>query len=40
MAAPCSVPGLGAPNGYFADLATWSKINFLYTPKMLAEIEG
>jgi hypothetical chaperone protein len=31
-------PGLGAPNGYFADLATWSKINFLYTPKMLAEI--
>lgn len=31
-------PGLAAPNGYFADLATWSKINFLYTPKMLAEI--
>jgi hypothetical chaperone protein len=30
--------GLAAPNGYFADLATWSKINFLYTPKMLAEI--
>lgn len=31
-------PGLAAPNGYFTDLATWSKINFLYTPKMLAEI--
>jgi hypothetical chaperone protein len=31
-------PGLAAPNGYFADLATWSKINFLYVPKMLTEI--
>ncbi|WP_207479440.1 Hsp70 family protein [Arenibaculum pallidiluteum] len=31
-------PGLAAPRGYFQDLATWSKINFLYVPRVLAEI--
>jgi hypothetical chaperone protein len=30
--------GLAAPNLYFSDLATWSKINFLYTPRTLAEM--
>ncbi|HLZ67355.1 MAG TPA: Hsp70 family protein [Aliidongia sp.] len=30
--------GLLAPNGYFTDLSTWAKINFLYTPKVMAEI--
>ena len=30
--------GLAAPNLYFTDLATWSKINFLYGPKVLAEM--
>ncbi|HVJ50859.1 MAG TPA: Hsp70 family protein [Aliidongia sp.] len=31
-------PGLLAPNGYFTDLSTWSKINFLYTPQIRAEL--
>jgi hypothetical chaperone protein len=31
-------PGLLAPNGYFTDLSTWSKINFLYTPQTRAEL--
>ncbi|GGF36723.1 heat-shock protein [Aliidongia dinghuensis] len=35
---PMKRPGLLAPNGYFTDLSTWSKINFLYTPKVMAEI--
>ena len=30
--------GLAAPNLYFTDLATWSKINFLYSPKVMAEM--
>ncbi|MEA1675022.1 Hsp70 family protein [Nitrospirillum sp. BR 11163] len=30
--------GLLAPNSYFNDLATWSKINFLYAPKVVAEL--
>jgi hypothetical chaperone protein len=30
--------GLAAPNLYFTDLATWSKINFLYTPKVMSEM--
>ena len=30
--------GLLAPNGYFTDLSTWAKINFLYTPKIMAEL--
>ena len=30
--------GLAAPNLYFTDLATWSKINFLYDPKVMAEM--
>jgi hypothetical chaperone protein len=35
---PMKKPGLLAPNGYFTDLSTWAKINFLYTPKVMAEI--
>ena len=31
-------PGLVTPNYYFTDLASWSKINFLYAPTVLAEI--
>jgi hypothetical chaperone protein len=30
--------GLLAPNGYFTDLSTWAKINFLYTPQIRAEL--
>jgi len=30
--------GLAAPNLYFTDLATWSKINFLYSSKVMAEM--
>jgi hypothetical chaperone protein len=30
--------GLAAPNLYSTDLATWSKINFLYTPKIILEM--
>jgi hypothetical chaperone protein len=30
--------GLAAPNLYFTDLATWSKINFLYSPKITIEM--
>jgi hypothetical chaperone protein len=30
---------LDVPTGYFHDLATWSSINRLYTPKILREIE-
>lgn len=30
--------GLAAPNLYFTDLATWSKINFLYAPKVMLEM--
>ena len=35
---PMKKRGLLAPNGYFTDLSTWAKINFLYTPKVMAEI--
>ena len=31
-------PGLVTPNHYFTDLASWSKINFLYVPSVMAEI--
>jgi hypothetical protein len=31
-------PGLLTPNHYFTDLASWSKINFLYVPSVMAEI--
>jgi len=31
-------PGLLTPNHYFTDLASWSKINFLYAPTVLSEI--
>ena len=31
-------PGLLAPNGYFTDLSTWAKINFLYTPQIRGEL--
>jgi len=32
------LPGRAAPNLYFSDLSTWSKINFLYAPKVLSEL--
>jgi len=32
--------GLHAPSWYFHDLATWHRINFLYAPKVLAEVRG
>lgn len=32
--------GLHAPAWYFHDLATWHRINFLYAPKVLAEVRG
>jgi hypothetical chaperone protein len=35
---PMRRPGLLAPNGYFTDLSTWSRINFLYAPKVRAEL--
>ncbi|ASG22664.1 Hsp70 family protein [Nitrospirillum viridazoti] len=35
---PMKRAGLLAPNSYFNDLATWSKINFLYAPKVMAEL--
>ncbi|WP_207459862.1 Hsp70 family protein [Azospirillum sp. SYSU D00513] len=35
---PMKRNGLNAPNSPFLDLATWSKINFLYTAKSLAEL--
>jgi hypothetical chaperone protein len=35
---PMLRPGLLAPNGYFTDLSTWSKINFLYTPQIKSEL--
>lgn len=31
-------PGLLTPNHYFTDLASWSKINFLYAPTVLSDI--
>ncbi len=30
--------GLGVPNGYFHDLATWHSINRLYDPKLMREL--
>lgn len=30
---------LPAPNGFFVDLATWHRINLLYTPKVARELE-
>jgi hypothetical chaperone protein len=32
--------GLHAPAWYFHDLATWHRINFLYAPKVIAEVRG
>ena len=31
--------GMDAPSWYFADLATWHRVNFLYEPKVIAEIK-
>jgi hypothetical chaperone protein len=33
-----TIKGMDAPSWYFADLATWHRINFLYDPKVIAEI--
>jgi hypothetical chaperone protein len=35
---PMTRPGLLAPNGYFTDLSSWARINFLYTPQVRAEL--
>lgn len=32
--------GLGVPNGYFHDLATWHSINRLYDPKLIRELRA
>ncbi len=36
--APMIKPGLLTPNGYYTDLSTWSRINFLYTPHVRQEL--
>lgn len=36
--APMVKPGLLTPNGYYTDLSTWSRINFLYTPHVRHEL--
>ncbi|MGB8843935.1 MAG: Hsp70 family protein [Aliidongia sp.] len=35
---PMTRPGLLAPNGYFTDLSSWARINFLYAPRVRAEL--
>src|SRR3546814_6937938 len=35
---PMQRAGLLAPGSYFQDLATWSKINFLYAPRVIEEV--
>jgi hypothetical chaperone protein len=37
---PLRRKGLDAPSWYFADLATWHRITFLYDPKVLTELRG
>ena len=32
--------GMDAPSWYFADLATWHRINFLYDPKVMREVKS
>ncbi len=32
--------GMDAPSWYFADLATWHRINFLYEPKVIREVKS
>ncbi|ACI99936.1 Hsp70 family protein [Rhodospirillum centenum] len=36
--APLRTKGLLTPNHWYVDLATWSKINFLYVPSVLAAV--
>lgn len=36
---PLLRPGLLTPNHLYVDLATWAKINFLYSPAVLADVE-
>lgn len=31
--------GMEAPSWYFADLATWHRVNFLYDPKVIAQVK-
>jgi hypothetical chaperone protein len=40
LRSPLLRKGLEAPLWYFADLATWHRINFLYDRKVLREIRG
>jgi len=37
---PLRRKGLEAPSWYFADLATWHRIGFLYEPKVLTEVRS
>jgi len=37
---PLRREGLAVPRWYFKGLATWHRINFLYNPKVLAEVRG
>ena len=37
---PLRRKGLEAPSWYFADLATWHRIGFLYDPKVLTEVRS
>lgn len=38
LGSPTKRPGLDVPSSYFHDLATWSSINRLYTPKIRREV--
>lgn len=40
LRSPLRRKGLEVPSWYFADLATWHRINFLYEPKVLTELRG
>jgi hypothetical chaperone protein len=40
LGSPMLRADLAAPSWYFFDLATWHRINFLYEPRVLAEIRG
>jgi hypothetical chaperone protein len=39
MRLPFSDKAIPVPNGYFVDLATWHRINLLYTPKIARDLQ-
>jgi hypothetical chaperone protein len=39
LRSPLKREGMDAPSWYFADLATWHRVNFLYEPKVIAEMK-